>query len=863
MFVMFASASAKVTGVKQLKWIDPYRRQPIKYNTWKAEHIMQDAPTRITTVYKKSNQRGNVVDVVVNSGIYPDIAAQLDTFTNDLVSAGYSVQLDTISGMSHTTLRSHLAGISNIAGAIFVGEVPVAWFETNGFGEWEEYPHDLYFSDLDGTYVDSDNDGIYDDHTGSVAPEIWVGRIYARNLTWDNEIRLLKDYFHKDHQYRVNGSPVPERALSFVDDDWSYWGNCYLNLVYSNVVVENNDQQTTANEYRSQLTQGYEWVHICAHSSPWGHTFKDGSGGYKGSVFNYEIFTLVPHALFYNLFACSGTRFVEENYSAGWYIFVDPYGLIAVGSTKTGSMLYFDDFYGPLGQQNMCIGDAFKSWFTTWGESDWDWFYGMDILGDPTLKPKSQMALQHHNILSKTAKEVKNLNSSPANFPSIDWSGAEVVSPNFESDAFPKIVTNTDGKVWCVWESGRSPTNGRSEIYSSYRSGGGWSNAMVVGPIYYWDYCPDIGIDNQNRPVAVWAGWPEGSYQYDLFYSVYNGSWSARQPIYQLDPAFDLKPTLIKDNDTGLLWLSWESRRDVSLNIYACHFDGSNWSSPEAVTQNSADETTPQMVIDSTGNIWVFYARKNANVSEIWGSYYNGSIWVESGPISGTQKRAYRPSAAVDGNGKIWVSWQATGDGNSDIYLSSYNGSIWSSPIKLTSNPESDLFPDMAAQHNGAVWLVYQSKVAGDWDVYYSYCTDSTWSTPEPVLNISGADINPQITVSSDDEIWVVWQSYSTGNWEVMVTHTQGVGVIEGKKVLQKSHFGVSSTLFSKDLKITTNRPDQVVDIYDIKGALIRSLQSNGDNIVLWSPGNIPNGIYFVTLSDGSVHFSKKVVFIR
>ncbi|OQX55435.1 MAG: hypothetical protein B5M53_04160 [Candidatus Cloacimonas sp. 4484_209] len=58
MFVMFASASAKVTGVKQLKWIDPYRRQPIKYNTWKAEHIMQDAPTRITTVYKKCLLRG-------------------------------------------------------------------------------------------------------------------------------------------------------------------------------------------------------------------------------------------------------------------------------------------------------------------------------------------------------------------------------------------------------------------------------------------------------------------------------------------------------------------------------------------------------------------------------------------------------------------------------------------------------------------------------------------------------------------------------------------------------------------------------------------------------------------------------------
>jgi len=865
---------AKVTGVKGLQWIDPYGRQPAKYSLWNREYCVKDRETKIGMVYEKGIKgRQNLVDVIVNKSIYPDIATEIDTFVNDLLIAGYSVQIDTIAGMSHITLRDHLAGIIDLVGAVFVGELPVAWFETYGFGSWEEFPHDVYFCDLDGAYIDADLDGIYDNHTGSVEPEIWVGRIYARNLTWDNEIRLLKNYFYKNHQYRTYGSSLPERGLSFVDDDWSYWYDCYLNLVYSNVVVVNDDYQTTAANYRSQLAQGYEWVHLCAHSSPWGHTFLYGYSGFRGTVFNYEIFTLEPDALFYNLFACSGTRFVEENYSAGWYLFVEPYGLLAIGSTKTGSMLFFDDFYGPLGQQNMCVGEAFKYWFTLWGESDWDWFYGLNILGDPTLKPKSQVAVRKSSSQEKEkrmslrvpltcsayAKQSQG-SIKPTNFLT-NWEPPEIVGSDPESDGFSKITTSEDDKVWVIWESGRSVSNGRSDIYSSYRNGSSWSNAMVVGPVYYWDFYPDIGFDNLNRPVAVWAGWYEsfGNYQYDIFYSIYSSSWSTRQMLHPLDPGFDLKPTLIRDN-SNILWVAWESRRDVNLNIYTSHFNGSSWSSQQQVTTDSADETTPSMSVDSLGRVWVFYCRRNEWRAEVWGHYYTGSQWLESGPISGSHKHAYRPSASVDGDGNIWVAWHSTDNGNPDIYGSYYNGSNWSVPIQITVSSESDLFPDLTTDNNGNVWLVYQSKTGGDWNIYYSYCIDSVWITPSLVTNLSGADINPQITCSNSNELWISWQSYSTNNWEVMVSHRSGLDIDEVKDELTVLNFSVTPMLFSKRVRITTQRPDQKIKIYDIKGSLIQTLFSNQERLAFWSPQNIPPGIYFVVLADKKQFTSKKVI---
>lgn len=850
LFIILTLSFGKVGGVKRLQWIDPYTREPITYSEWSKEHIDQSKPTKISKVYEKIiKERQNLVDIVVNASIYPDIVPELNVFTQDLINAGYSIQLDTISGMSHIALRNHLASITDLVGAIFIGEVPIAWFETSGFGAWEEFPHDIYFSDLNGIYIDGDGDGIYDDHIGSVAPEIWVGRIYARDLTWDNEIRLIKRYFRKNHLYRVDSLSLPQRALSFVDDDWSYWTTCYLDLIYSNVVVINDVYQTIASNYRTQLTQGYEWIHTCAHSSPWGHTFLYGFSGYRGTVFNYEIFTLEPYALFYNLFACSGTRFVEENYSAGWYIFIDPYGLLAVGSTKTGSMLYFEDFYGPIGQQNKCIGDGFKSWFTLWGEYDWDWFYGMNILGDPTLKPKGQTKNSYTNNSNNTTTQ-----------ETTDWETPEIVAPDPESDAFPKIATNIDGRIWVVWESGRSYTNGRSEIYGAFRDAGTWSNAMNIGPHVYWDYCPAIGIDSINRPVTVWAGYNDG--QYDLYYSIYTGSWSSRQLVHSSDPGYDIKPAMIRDN-TNRLWVTWESRRNVNLDIYAAYFNAYVWTSPQQVTNYSTDETTPVMAVDSLSRPWIFYCRRFENKSEIWGSYYTGSQWLASGPISSSQKGAYHPACAVDENGIIWVAWQCVDYGNSDIYVSNFNGSVWSSPIQITTGSESDLFPCLTTHNSGTVCLVFQSKTGGDWNIYYAYCVDSTWSSPEIVSDLSGADINPHITCSNSDTLWVCWQSYSSGNWEIMVSHKPAYGIDEKEIRSVKPTLSVSPTIFSKNLKILTKQTNQQIKIYDAKGSLIKTLSSNKDRLAIWSPDALPAGTYFVVIEDKNNLVAEKVLFLH
>ncbi len=171
-----------------------------------------------------------------------------------------------------------------------------------------------------------------------------------------------------------------------------------LEYIYCQSICYDEPDVTVGDLYKAELSDGYEFVHVAAHSNHGGNWFT-GPGINGGSeLMNYELYDLDPPGIFYTLFACSNARYVEPNYMGGWYIFTDSYGLAATGTCKTGSMLNFDQFYYPMGQ-GATIGEAYYLW---WDEmANWGldagavmWFYGNTLLGDPTLKPSERRPIE-------------------------------------------------------------------------------------------------------------------------------------------------------------------------------------------------------------------------------------------------------------------------------------------------------------------------------------------------------------------------------------------------------------------------------------------------------------------------------------
>ena len=361
-----------------------------------------------TNIFDRTHPLSPKISILVNSTIYHELQSSLDQYKSDIESLGYITEIRNDAWSNHEDIRAYLYdewSHNALVGCLIVGNLPYAMYEMGS----DIFPIDLYYTDLDGIWIDVNNNGLYEHHgegKGDKEPEIWLGRVTISS-EWDDEISLIKNYFRKIHDYREGNLSQPDRALLYVDDDGQdstdEWDND-LSLLYQNRTVENDFVTTNATDYKERLIQGYEWIQVHCHAnhSAKRHSFKihdgiDNDGDNQtdeddecfragGVVNSSDIRTIDPHALFYNIFTCTSADYTVPDYLCGWYILTGVYGIACIGSTKSGAMLHFSDFYRPL-SEGKCLGESFKEWFIIWGEDSPSWFYGMTIIGDPVLSP--------------------------------------------------------------------------------------------------------------------------------------------------------------------------------------------------------------------------------------------------------------------------------------------------------------------------------------------------------------------------------------------------------------------------------------------------------------------------------------------
>jgi len=352
-----------------------------------------------------------LVCILVNSTIYGGIESSLDQYVVEVKNSGFEVKimethqlLDKTPGGIRSYLQENMP--HRLAGCLLVGDISGAWFEIGD----KEFPIDLYYMDLDGIWTDSDNDLIYDGHSGDVAPEIWVGRLKVPDIAGD-EASLLNQYFDKNHRYRTGTLNLPWwRGMIYVDDGGTNTNTLddaksSLSKICSDIIFVKDRATTNATDYKNRLhdPSGYQWVYLMCHGTPNNHTFmvppdeletSEGSWfQWDGTVYSSDYRSIDPRISFYHFVICSAAKYTEPDYLAGSAVFGNDYGLLAVGSTQTMSTLPINDFYESL-SEGKSIGEAFHEWYVQLHER-YNYlqreFYGLTLIGDPTLQP-------HHEV---------------------------------------------------------------------------------------------------------------------------------------------------------------------------------------------------------------------------------------------------------------------------------------------------------------------------------------------------------------------------------------------------------------------------------------------------------------------------------
>ena len=365
--------------------------------------------------------------ILVNSTIYASVESSLDQYVVDVENSGFEVKIMETSQLLDKTpggIRSCLQESMphRLVGCLLVGDIPAAWFEMGD----KEFPIDLYYMDLDGVWTDSDNDLIYDGHSGDVAPEIWVGRLKVPDIAGD-EASLLNHYFDKNHRYRTGTLSLPWwRGMIYIDDSGTNTNTLddaksSLSKICSDIIFVKDRATTNATDYKNRLQDslGYQWIYLMCHGTPNNHTFMgppdeleashESWFQWDGTVYSSDYRSINPRIFFYHFVICSAAKYNEPDYLAGSAVFGNDYGLLAVGSTQTMSTLPINDFYESL-SEGKSIGQAFHEWCVQLHER-YNYlhrqFYGLTLIGDPTLQLRHEV----HDV-AVTNLTVSLINSS-------------------------------------------------------------------------------------------------------------------------------------------------------------------------------------------------------------------------------------------------------------------------------------------------------------------------------------------------------------------------------------------------------------------------------------------------------------------
>ncbi len=259
-------------NIKKLEWYAPPGVVPGKY----AEYIKAHPIT--SPNFKNAGASQDKLDtdfsILVDAALYPYILTALNQYITDIEAEGYKVEVSTVSGGTPQDIKNWVTGRYNEGseGFIFIGDVTAAWAEVSG----DQFPCDLFYMDLDGNWEDNNSDGVYEVHTagiGDMAPEVYIGRLYAHTLSYDTEANMVNEYFTKAHAYRQYELTEPWRGMEYVEEDW--WDMAVnLDLVYADSVVSHDyGYYTTGADYLDKLDEGRHFVTVCAHSYSGGHHF--------------------------------------------------------------------------------------------------------------------------------------------------------------------------------------------------------------------------------------------------------------------------------------------------------------------------------------------------------------------------------------------------------------------------------------------------------------------------------------------------------------------------------------------------------------------------------------------------------------
>jgi len=306
-------------------------------------------------------------------------------------------------GGSPVPIRQFLKKLSkkyHLEGVMFVGDLPVAFFDETYASRHIVYTSDYFFMELNGTWSIGNANIV--STPSKQPPKISAGRIFIGDDTGISSTRPPVSVYYnrtikKMIRYRLRGGALQSDSKAAVVSNLggvdAY--KDHLANIYSTAVIDTYDGVTDT-EYQSVIEMDYAWILYYGHSDSGGHSMAEGT---IWNPFDYHEAHILTDIFQFE--SCATGQIA-------WHTNSDPYdpsspqiakalsdtfvsnilgnpsgGILVLAPSIPGFFDNMDRFYSYL-QSGDTFGEAFRRWMIAEiAENDPHY---MSLYGDPFLK---------------------------------------------------------------------------------------------------------------------------------------------------------------------------------------------------------------------------------------------------------------------------------------------------------------------------------------------------------------------------------------------------------------------------------------------------------------------------------------------
>ena len=275
----------------------------------------------------------------------------------------------------------------------------------------------------------------------------------------------------------------------------------------------------------------------------------------------------------------------------------------------------------------------------------------------------------------------------------------------------------------------------------------------------------------------------------------------------------DANPSLaVGGPNLALAWTSDDRSRPVlqGAEISARLWDGSAWSAPARLTNDTNLDANAAAAYDQTGQTVVLWERntlvglpETADIDENLLSHFEiaysvysplAGQWSAPALLTNNSSLDYGPRLVRSADGRLIALWRGNsfnrlgGDAGAPdrVYYALWNGSAWSAPTVAADGLVDVLGWNAAYAGDGAV-IAFSCDMDGDpataedTELFWARWNGSSWSVPARLTNDDVADVSPAIVYGPDGKARLVWLkggqvSLLEGDW---TTATPATSVID------------------------------------------------------------------------------------